>query len=166
MPRRGLAIVSLVAIGAITAAYTWLLRAGEEMTSLRPGMVVLHLPSGATAYLRRQAHSGKQAEVYISSNGDFCAPYDRWHDYKLPPAIQGGPESPVLISYSGNTVIVHSPEPLRIPWLTQPGAFRVTFQALPPAKYAEYIGTAKGISPLPEKWVRVEIPFGHNTCAL
>ncbi|MGA7886825.1 MAG: hypothetical protein WCA44_13855 [Acidobacteriaceae bacterium] len=97
MRRRGLVIGILVTTVSIAAVCYGLWRAMDAMTSLQPGMVVLHLPSGATAYLRRQAYFGKSAEVYLSSNGDFCAPYDRWHDYKLPPVIQGGPESPVLI---------------------------------------------------------------------
>lgn len=111
MRRRGIVLNILIAVGVV-AAVCWVWRGLSAAASLQPGMVVLHLPSGATAYLRRQSYFDKPAVVYISSNGDFCAPYDRWHDYKLPQVIQGGPESPLLISYAGDTVIVHSPEPL------------------------------------------------------
>ena len=162
MRRAGIVGVILLAVGVVA----WVWRGLSAAASLQPGMVVLHLPSGATAYLRRQSYFDKPAKVYITSNSDFCAPYDRWHDYKLPPVIQGGPESPVLISYVGNTVIVHSPEPLRRPLLARPRGFNVSFQALSPAKYAAYVRTSDGTVELPESWVSLEIPFGHNTCAL
>ena len=122
--RKGWALaIILVAVGIVCAAY--LVWSGlNAVATLEPGMVELHLPSGPTVYLMLSP-SGKPAEVYISSNPDFCAPYDRKHDYKLPPRIQGGPDSPVLISYAGNTVIVHSPEPVVQPSLAQPNSFIV-----------------------------------------
>jgi hypothetical protein len=138
----------------------------KEVATLEPGMIALQLPSGATAYLRRQAYFGKPAEIYLSANGDFCAPYDRWHDYKLPEVIQGGSESPVLISYSGNTVIVHSPKQLKRPWLAGPSSFIVAFQQLTPEAYSEYAGAGRSAAGLPSGWMRVEVPFGHNLCAL
>ena len=157
-------IVAIVAVGVIGAAY--LVWSGlNAVATLEPGMIELHLPSGATAYLRRQAYFGKPAVVYISANPSFCAPYDRWHDYKLPPLIHGGPESPVLISYAGSTVIVHSPEAVVQPWLARPSYFSVTFEKLTPEAYATYVGNDQSTAELPKSWTRIEVPFGHNTCA-
>jgi hypothetical protein len=158
-------LVALVAAGIVGLAY--LVWSGlNAVATLEPGMIELHLPSGATAYLRRQAYFGKSAVVYISANPSFCAPYDRWHDYKLPSVIHGGLESPVLISYAGSTVIVHSPEPVEQPWLAQPSYFSVTFEKLTPEAYATYVGNGQSAAKLPKSWTRVEVPFGHNACAL
>ena len=164
--RKGWALaIILVAVGIVCAAY--LVWSGlNAVATLEPGMVELHLPSGPTVYLRRQAYSGKPAEVYISSNPDFCAPYDRKHDYKLPPRIQGGPDSPVLISYAGNTVIVHSPEPVVQPSLAQPNSFIVMFEQLTPEAYAVYVKNGHAAADSATSWTRQEVPFGHNTCAL
>ena len=165
MWRRWTIVVIVVAAGfAIFGYRVWL--GLEEVASLEPGMIALQLPSGATAYLRRQAYLGKPAEVYLSANGDYCASYDRWHDYKLPEVIQGGSESPVLISYAGNTVIVHSPQQLKKPWLAGPSSFSVAFQQLTPEAYSEYVGVGRSAAGLPSGWIGVEVPFGHNTCAL
>jgi hypothetical protein len=98
----------------------------------------------AIAYLRRQAYSGNPAEVYISANPRFCASYDRWHDYKLPTVIHGASESPVLISYTGNTVIVHSPEPVVQPWLARPSYFSVMFEK----------AHARGVRDVRWKWAK------------
>lgn len=164
--RKGWAVaILLVVVGIVCAAY-WVWSGLNAVATLEPGMVELNLPSGAPAYLRRQAYSGKPAEVYISSNPDFCAPYDRWHDYKLPPAILGGPESPVLISYKGNTIIVHSPEPIVPPLLTRPSPFIVAFERITPEAYAAYVQSGHNEANSARSWITVEVPFGHNTCAL
>ncbi len=155
----------IVVIGAVSFGY--LVRHGlNEVATLEPGMIALRLPSGTTAYLRRQAYSGKPAEVYISQNGDFCAPYDSSHDYKLPQAIQGGADSPVLVSFEKNTLVVHAPNQLQQP--TQAGASSITvaFQQLTLDAYRAYVGAGKSGVAIPKGWIRVEIPFGHNTCAL
>lgn len=158
-------LVAFVAAGIIGVTY-WAWSGLNAVANLEPGMVELHLPSGAVAYLRRQAYFGKPAEVYLSANPSFCAPYDRWHDYGLPQIIQGGHESPVLISYTGNTVVVHSPEPVVEPRLARPSSFSVTFEKLTPEAYATYVGIGHSTVELPKSWTRVEVPFGHNTCAL
>ena len=158
-------LAAFVAAGMIGAAY-WVLSGLNKVATLEPGMTELRLPSGAIAYLRRQAYFGKPAEVYISANPDFCAPFDRGHDYKLPPMIHGGPESPLLISYTGNTVVVHSPEPLLEPRSARPSSFSVTSEKLTPEAYATYVGVGQNAAELPKSWTRVEVPFGHNTCAL
>jgi hypothetical protein len=156
--------VAFVAAGIIGATY--LVWSGlNAVAHLEPGMVELHLSSGAIAYLRRQAYFGKPAEVYFSANPSFCAPYDQWHDYKLPQIIQGGPESPVLISYMDNTVVVHSPEPVIEPRLAPPASFRVAFEKLTPEAYATYAGVGHGTVELPGSWTRVAVSFGNNTCA-
>jgi hypothetical protein len=157
--------VALVAAGIIGVAY-WVWSGLNAAATLEPGMLELHLPSGTIAYLRRQAYFGKPSEVYISANPDFCAPYDWKHDYKLPSVIHGGSESPVLISYFGNTIIVHSPEPVKGPWMARPSSFSVTFEKLTPEVYATYVGIGRTVANLPKSWTRVEIPIGDNTCAL
>ena len=127
-------------------------------------MVTLYLPSRATAYVRRQSFFGKPAEVYLSGSGDFCAPYDRSHDFKLPDVIHGGIESPLLISYQGNTIILHGPKQLQRPGQAPP-SFNVIYEELTPEMYSAYLGPNQQSVKLPEGWVRVEVPFGHNTCA-
>jgi hypothetical protein len=107
---------AIISVAVVISAFAYLVWRGlNEAATLQPGVVPLQLPSGATAYLHRQAYSGKPAEVYLSANRDICAPYDRVHDFKLPQVIQGGPESPVLISYTGNVILVPSPEPIQLP---------------------------------------------------
>jgi hypothetical protein len=128
-------------------------------------MVELHLPSGATAYVRRQSLFGKPADVYLSASADFCAPYDRSHDFKLPDNIRGGTESPLLVSYQGNTVILHGPKQLQRPHVL-PSSFSVIYEELSPELYSTYVGSSPQPVKLPEGWVRIEVPFGHNTCAL
>jgi len=157
-------LVAFVAAGIIGMAY-WVWSGMNALTSLEPGMVELNLPSGVTAYLRRQAYLGKPAVVYISANPSFCAPYDRYHDYKLPLVIHGGPESPVFISYTNNTIVVHSPEPLIGPSFAQPSSFSVTLEKLTPEAYATYVGNGRSTNELPKSWTRVEVPSGNNTCA-
>ena len=129
-------------------------------------MVTLHLPSGATAYVRRQSLFGKPAEVYLSGSADFCAPYDRSHDFKLPDIIHGGIESPLLISYQGNTIILHGPKQLQRPGQPPLSSFNVIYEEMTPEVYSAYVGSNKQSLKLPEGWVRVEVPFGNNTCAL
>ena len=129
-------------------------------------MVTLHLSSGAAVYLRRQSFFGKPAEVYLSPSGDFCAPYDQSRDFKLPDVIHGGAESPLLISYRGNTIILHGPKQLQRPRQASPSSFDVMYEELTPEVYAAYVGTSEPSLELPKGWTRVEVPFGHNTCAL
>ncbi|HEX3469864.1 MAG TPA: hypothetical protein VHT28_01655 [Silvibacterium sp.] len=124
-------------------------------------MITLQLPSGATAYVRRQAFFGKPADVYLSASPNFCAPYDRSHDFKLPDVIHGGIESPLLISYQDNTIILHGPKQLLRPHAA-PSSFNVIYEELTPEVYSAYVGSNQ----LPKGWARVEVPFGHNTCAL
>lgn len=152
--------LAVIVVGAGGFAYlVW--RGLEEVASLAPGMVVLHSPSGATAYVRRQSFYGKPAEVYVSASPDFCAPYDRLHDFKLPDAIHGGAGSPLLISYQGNTIILHGPKHLQRPYFL-PSSFNVIYEQLTPELYSVYVQSNQ----LPEGWVRIEVPFGHNICAL
>jgi hypothetical protein len=138
----------------------------NKVATLEPGMIALRLPSGATAYLRRQAYSGKPAEVYISHDGDFCAPYDSSHDYKLPQVIQGGVDSPVLVSFEQNTLVVHAPNQLQQPTQAGTNSVGVAFQQLTLDAYRAYVGVGNSGVALPKGWIRVEIPFEHNTCAL
>jgi hypothetical protein len=157
-------IVVIVSIGAGFAYWVW--RGLNDVAHLEPGMVTLRLPSGGTAYVRRQSLFGKPAEVYLSESADFCAPYDRSRDFKLPDAIHGGTESPLLISYQGNMIILHGPKQLQRPRQTPPGSFNVIYEELTPEAYSAYVGSNQQSLKLPEGWVRVEVPFGHNTCAL
>jgi hypothetical protein len=154
----------IVAGGAGFAYLVW--RGLNEVTHLEPGMVTLHLPSGGTAYVRRQSLFGKPAAVYLSESADYCAPYDRSHDFKLPDVIQGGTESPLLISYQGNVIILHGPKQLQRPGQAPPSSFNVVYEGLTPERYSAYVGSNQQSLKLPEGWVRVEVPFGHNTCAL
>jgi hypothetical protein len=158
------AFLAIIVVGAGGFAY-WVWRGLNEVAHLEPGMVTLHLPSGATAYVRRQSILGKPAEVYLSASGDFCAPYDRSHDFKMPDVIHGGPESPLLISYQGNTIILHGPTKLQPP-RHAPSSFNVSYEELTPDAYSAYVGSTHQSAKLPEGWMRVEVPFGHNTCAL
>ena len=154
----------IMAGGACLAYLVW--RGLNEVAHLEPGMVTLHLPGGATAYVRRQSLFRKPAEVYLSESADFCAPYDRSHDFKLPNVIHGGIESPLLISYQGNTIILHGPKQLQQPRHAPPSYFNVIYEELTPEQYSAYVGSNQQPLKLPEGWVRVEVPFGHNTCAL
>ncbi|HEY4010217.1 MAG TPA: hypothetical protein VGM11_08720 [Acidobacteriaceae bacterium] len=158
-------VIISVAIVIVFLGY-WVWRRLNDVATLEPGVVPLQLPSGATAYLHRQAYSGKPAEVYISANGDLCAHYDEVHDYKLPRAIHGGAESPLLISYQRNTIILHGPKQLQRPEHAPPNSFNVMYEELTPQAYSAYAGSNLQSAKLPEGWVRVEVPFGHNTCAL
>ena len=153
-------ILTVIVVGAGGFAYlVW--RGLNEVAHLEPGMITLQLPSGATAYVRRQALFGKPADVYLSASPNFCAPYDRSHDFKLPNVIHGGSESPLLITYQGNTIILHGPKQLLRP-RAAPSSFNVIYEELTPEMYSAYVGSNQ----LPRGWARVEVPFGHNTCAL
>src|SRR5258707_15404024 len=81
--RRIVLVVGLVIFAGVALIGFWLFYALNGVASLQPGMIELHLPSGATAYLRRQAYFNKPADVYVSASDDFCKPFDRWHDYKM-----------------------------------------------------------------------------------
>ena len=157
--------LTVIVAGGAGFAY-WVWRGLNGVANLEPGMVALHLPSGGTAYVRRQSLFGKPAEVYLSESADFCAPYDRSHDFRLPDVIHGGTESPLLISYQGNMIILHGPKKLQWPRRNPPGSFNVTYEELTPEAYSAYVGSNQQSLKLPEGWVRVEVPFGHNTCAL
>jgi len=162
MRKRTIIVIVLAVIVAGAGGFAYLAWRGlDEVAHLEPGMVTLHFPSGATAYVRRQSYFGKPAEVYLSASPDFCAPYSRSHDFKLPDFIHGGVDSPLLISYQDNTIIVHGPKQLQSP-SAPPSSFNVLYEQLTSAVYSAYVGSNR----LPEGWVRVEVPFGHNTCAL
>jgi hypothetical protein len=158
-------LLTVIVAGAGGFAY-FIWRGMNEVAHLEPGIVTLHLPSGATAYVRRQSLYGKPAEVYLSESADFCAPYDRSHEFKLPDVIHGGAESPLLISYQGDTIILHGPKQLQRPRQVSPSSFNVIYEELTPEVYSAYVGSNQQSVQLPEGWVRVEVPFGHNTCAL
>ena len=133
----------------------------NAVAHLEPGMVKLQLPSGTTAYIRRQRLPGKPAIVYLSESPRFCAPYDQSHDFKLPDVVQGGTESPLIISFHGDTVILHGPKQLRWPPIP-PKSFNVTYDELTGEAYSAYVASSR----IPDGWMRVDVPFGHNTCAL
>jgi hypothetical protein len=163
--RRIVLVVGLVIFAGVALIGFWLFYALNGMASLQPGMIELHLPSGATAYLRRQAVFNKPADVYISASDDFCKPFDRWHDFKMSEPIHGAPDSPLLISYSGDAIVVHAPKKPQTPWFPGPASFKVVFQRLSSEEYAAYAAIGKSSIELPVGWNRIEIPFGHNTCA-
>lgn len=114
-------------------------------------------------YLRRQAIYDKPAEVYISEDSSFCAPYDRWRDYKLPSVIQADQESPVLLTYRGSTLIVHAPHGMKLPWPKAPKSFSVEIDELTPKAY-EFAAHESGAASR-NNWARVQVPVGNNTCA-
>lgn len=162
MRRRKVILIVLAVMVTGAGGFAYLVSRGlNEVAHLEPGMVTLQLPSGATAYVRRQSYFGKPAEVYLSASPDFCAPYSRSHDFKLPDFIHGGVDSPLLISYQDNTIIVHGPKQFQRP-NAPPSSFNVLYEQVTPDVYSAYVGSNR----LPEGWVRVEVPFGHNTCAL
>jgi len=164
--RRTVLVVGLLIVAGLALIGFWLVHALNGVASLEPGMVELRLPSGATAYVRRQAYFNKPADVYISASADFCKPFDLWHDYKMSEPIHGAVDSPLLISYSGDTIVVHAPKKPQTPWFSSPASFKVLFQELSSDEYAAYAASGKSSIELPVGWNRVEIPFGHNTCAL
>lgn len=162
MRKRTVIVIVLAFLLAGAGAVAYLVSRGlNQVAHLEPGMVTLQLPSGATAYVRRQSFFGKPAEVYLSASPSFCAPYDRSHDFKLPEVIHGGIESPLLLSYRGNAITFHGPKELQRPHYP-PSSFNVIYEELTPEAYSRYVGSNE----LPAGWVRVEVPFGHNTCAL
>ena len=162
MRKRKVILIVLAVMVTGAGGFAYLVSRGlNEVAHLEPGMVTLRLPSGATAYVRRQSYFGKPAEVYLSASPNFCAPYSRSDDFKLPDFIHGGVDSPLLISYQDNTIIVHGPKQFQRP-NAPPSSFNVLYEQLTPDAYSAYVGSNR----LPEGWVRVEVPFGHNTCAL
>jgi hypothetical protein len=148
--RRIALVVSLLILASVALIGFWLVSAFNGVASLEPGMIELHLPSGATAYLRRQAYFDKPADVYVSASDDFCKPFDRWHDYKMSEPIHGAPDSPLLISYSGDTIVVHAPKKPQPPRSSGPASFNVAFQELPIEKYVAYAASGKNSIELPE----------------
>ena len=102
----------------------------------------------------------------MSESADFCASYDRSHDFKLPDVIHGGTESPLLISYQGNVIILHGPKQIQRPGQAPPSSFNMIYEELTPEVYSAYVGLNQQSQKLPEGWSRVEVPFDHNTCAL
>ena len=153
-------VLAFLLVGvSIFAFLVW--RGLNQVAHMQAGMVTLQLPSGATVYVRRQSFFGKPAEVYFSASPSFCAPYDRSHDFKLPEVVQGGVESPLLLSYQGNAVTFHGPKDFRRPH-DPPRNFNVIYEELTAEAYSAYVESNQ----LPEGWVRIEVPFGHNTRAL
>src|SRR5258708_8183006 len=75
--RRIVLVVALLIFAGVALIGFWVVYALNGVASLQPGMIELHLPSGATAYLRRQAYFNKPADVYVSAIDDFCKPFDR-----------------------------------------------------------------------------------------
>jgi hypothetical protein len=165
MKRVWMVLLAAALVGVGLYAY-FLVHGINGLTSLQPGMIQVHLPSGATASIRRQSYFGKPAELYISQSSDFCQPYDSAHDYKLSDPIHGGAESPLLISYSGDTIIVHGPEKPLPPRKSGPGTFKVGFDQITRKQYEAYASSRANKVTLPAGWQRVEVPFDHNTCAL
>lgn len=148
-------VIILAIVVAAAGGFAYLVRRGLiEVAHLEQGMITLQLPSGATAYVRRQSFFGMPADVYLSASPDFCAPYDRSNDFKLPNVIHGGPESPLLVSYNGDTIILHGPRQLQPPHVLA-NSFNVIYEQLTPETYSAYVGSNK----LPEGWVRVEVPI-------
>ncbi len=161
------AIVSVViamAIGAVLLGF-YIDRGMEQMGNWEVGMQEIRLPSGATAYLRRQADYPDDGELYLSENSDYCAPYNSWHDYKLPDIIQGAPDSPLFITLSGDTVTIHTPGKLHSPWFSPPRTFKVKFEQISSQTYSAFTDAHSGDRPS-SYWQRVEVPFGQNSCAL
>jgi hypothetical protein len=155
----------VVACGGLALAYE-IYRAVDEMGRWEVGMATIELPSGSKVYLRRQAIYPGAAELYLSESDDYCAPYDRRHDYKLSSPVQGGTDTPLLVSLVGSTIVVHAPEPPATPWFTKAATFSVRFEKISEENYSAY-AVAKAAGPrLPGGWQRIEVPFGHNTCAL
>ncbi len=162
------AIVSVVivtmAIGAVLFGF-YIYRGMEQMGNWEVGMQEIRLPSGATAYLRRQADYPADGELYLSENSDYCAPYDSWHDYKLSNIIHGAPNSPLFISLSGDTVVIHTPGKPHSPWFSPPRTFKVKFEQISSQTYAASIDAHPADQPS-SHWQRVEVPLGQNSCAL
>jgi hypothetical protein len=124
-------------------------------------MTSISLPSGATVWLRRQAYAHTPEHLYLSENPSYCAPYDSGRDFKLSPSTTGSVSLPLLISFSGNTVIVHTSGQPGNPWLHRPKTFDVRYERLSPLDAA-----AAKQDRLPVGWQRIEVPWGHNTCSL
>jgi hypothetical protein len=155
-------ILGSLACGALLLGFL-AYRGLAEMGYMEVGMAELHLPSGSIAYLRRQGTYPDAGELYLSESNDYCAPPDRWHDFRFPNIIHGNADSPLLISVCGNTITVFSPEKPRQPWFTRPKAFTVVYEEISQAAYEQY---SKPETALPAGWQRVAVPFGNNTCAL
>jgi hypothetical protein len=167
MRNRRIIVILLTVIVGVGVGFACLVRRGlNQVAQLEPGMITLHLPAGGNAYVRRQSLSGKPAVVYLSESADYCAPYDPSRDFKLPDVVHGGSESPLLVSYQGSVVILHGPMQLQRPGHGPPSSFNVVYEELKPERYSAYVGSNQQSLKLPEGWARIEIPFGHNTCAL
>ena len=78
--------------------------------------------------------------------------------------IHGAPNSPLLPSYSGDTINIHSPKKPQAPWLSASASFKVAFEELSPEQYAAFT-TPGTLRSLPTGWKLIDVPFGHNTCA-
>lgn len=138
----------------------------NAISSLQPGMSELRSPSGGFLYLHRQSYFGKPAELFISRNNDLCEPYDRWHDFKISDPVHGASDSPLLISSSDNSIIVHAPNKPTRPWLSGSPELKLNFDPITAEQYAAYASPDNTSVILPPGWQRVEVPFEHNTCAL
>jgi hypothetical protein len=162
MRKRTVIVIVLAVVLAGAGVFAYLVSRGlDQVAHLEPGMVTIQLPSGVTVYVRRQSFFRKPAEVYLAASPDFCAPYDRSHDFKLPEVIHGGIESPLLLSYQGNAITIHGPKELQRPQYP-PSSFSVLYEELTSEAYSGYVRSNQ----LPAGWMRIEVPFGHNTCAL
>jgi len=158
-------VCAALLVAAIIGLGAFFVYAANEVASGQVGMATITLPSGKTVWLRRQSYAHTSEHLYISASDDYCAPYSSWHDYKLPPSVTGNTASPLIFSFTGDTLVVHAPEKPRSPW-SAPQSFKVDFQLLTSSEYAAYVASPEDARGLPTGWHRLDVPYGHNTCSL
>ena len=148
-------------VAAIIAAGAFFFYAASEVATGQMGMSEISLPSGRGLWVRRQSYAHTPEHLYISANDDYCAPYSHSHDWRLPTGITGSPENPLLVSFSGDSLIVHSPGKPTAPWFTGSNGIHIEFAPVSESEYRRYIAGT-----LPAGWKRIEVDWGHNTCSL
>jgi hypothetical protein len=156
-------LVLLVTAAAVAGGFV--LYGLHEVASGRMGMTQIVLPSRRIVWVRRQTYAHKPEQLYLSLNDEYCAPYNRWRDYKLPASVTGDAAAPLIFSFTGDSIVVHAPEKPNPPWLFGPKTFRVEYEQLPRSEYATY-ATNSGATLLPVGWHRLIVQYGHNTCSL
>jgi hypothetical protein len=162
--RKFILVCAALLVAAVLGLGAFFVYAANEVATGQMGMATITLPSGKAIWLRRQSYAHTSEHLYISASDDYCAPYSSWHDYKLPPSVTGDTKSPLIFSFVGDTILVHAPEELKFPWLSQ--SFKVEFQRLASSEYAAYAALSENASGLPTGWHRMDVPYGHNTCSM
>lgn len=157
-------VLAIVITSLVLTSVAWFVYSAKEVATGQMGMLELKTPSGASLWVRRQSYAHTREQLYISANSDYCAPY-RSGDYRLPPPITGSPQNPMLISFSGSTLVVHAPDSTHSRSQLTPKLSQARLEPLTTVEYQAYVDDRRG-ERLPEGWQSIEVKWGRNTCSL